>query len=119
MLRGLLGLAVLAAIDLAGEWMAKVTSAPLPGNVIGMLLLAALLALRVVPLRLVEGGADFLLKWLALLFVPAAVSVVRHGALLRGEIVDVTLVVVATTLVVVLVTGAVAERLVVKESTEK
>ena len=109
-LRIALGLAVLASIDLIGEWIAKATSAPIPGNVVGMLLLAALLLARVVPLKFVEEGADLLLKWLALLFVPAAVSVVRYWGLLRGELVGIVAVVVVTTVVVMLVTGVLAER---------
>lgn len=112
MLRGLVGLIVLAAIDLLGEAIAQVTHSPVPGNVIGMLLLTALLLARVVPLSLVERAADFLLEWLALLFVPAAVSVALHVDVLRGELLGVALVVVATTFVVLLVTGLVAERFV-------
>lgn len=110
LLRLLLGLGVLAAIDLAGEWIAKATSAPIPGNVLGMLVLAALLATRIVPLKLVEEGADLLLKWLALLFVPAAVSVVRHWSLVRGELAGIAIVIVTTTIAVLVVTGTIAER---------
>jgi holin-like protein len=109
-LRVIVGLGVLAAIDLCGEWIARATHAPIPGNVLGMLLLSALLFARIVPSKLVEGGADFLLKWLGLLFVPAAVSVVQHWALVRQEIVGIAIVVVATTMIVMLVTGVIAER---------
>jgi holin-like protein len=117
-LRVVLGLGALAAIDLLGEWIAKATSAPIPGNVLGMLLLAALLALRVVPLKLVEEGADLLLKWLALLFVPAAVSVARYWGLIRGELVGIAVVTVTTTILVMVVTGMIAERAARNESNE-
>jgi holin-like protein len=110
LLRVMLGLGVLAAIDLLGEWIAKATSAPIPGNVLGMLILATLLMTRIVPLKVVEAGADLLLKWLALLFVPAAVSVVRDGPLVRGELVGIATVVVTTTILVMIVTGTIAER---------
>jgi len=113
--RTLLGLTLLAAIDLGCEWAARRVHAPIPGNVLGMLLLALLLRTGVVPLRAVEAGADFLLKWLALLFVPAAVSVARYVGLFRGAIFGVVLVVVVTTALVLLVTGVAAQKLVERE----
>ena len=81
-------LAVLLLCQLAGEALAHGTGLPLPGPVLGMVLLLALLLWRdaapdlaPAPLRdgRVEGVANGLLGHLSLLFVPAGVGVV--GAL--------------------------------------
>lgn len=91
-------LAVLLLCQLAGEALAHGTGLPLPGPVLGMAFLLALLLLRdaapdLVPAPLrdgrVEGVANGLLGHLSLLFVPAGVGVVgaldvlgSHGAAL-------------------------------------
>jgi holin-like protein len=47
---------------------------PLPGNVLGMLLLFALLTTGIVPVKWIKEGADLLLKHLAFFFIPIAVG---------------------------------------------
>jgi holin-like protein len=82
-MQALRGLAVLLLCQSAGEAIARLTDAPLPGPVLGMLLL--LLALRWPALRApVQACADTLLQHLSLLFVPVAVGVMTHLALI-GE----------------------------------
>ncbi|OGA94854.1 MAG: murein hydrolase transporter LrgA [Burkholderiales bacterium RIFCSPHIGHO2_12_FULL_61_11] len=76
-LRGLTWLLVLQSL---GELIARGLSLPLPGPVIGMLLL--LVALRWTPVReSVALCADFLLSHLSLLFVPVGVGVMTHLSL--------------------------------------
>ncbi len=103
--------AILSAIALGSEWLSRRLALPLPGNVVGALLLLALLSVGAVRLSWVERGGDFLLRHLSLFFVPAAVGVLRHRATLRASIVELTIVIVSTTAVALLSTGLVAERL--------
>ena len=66
----------------AGEALARLAHLPLPGPVLGLLLLAALLAWP--PVRAPVGAAaDALLGHLSLLFVPVGVGVMTHLALLE------------------------------------
>jgi holin-like protein len=83
--RLLAGLAVIAALWGAGELAARTLRLPLPGSVVGMLLLTLLLQARLVPLALVEPAAALLTRWMALFFVPAGAAVVLHLALLRAH----------------------------------
>jgi putative effector of murein hydrolase LrgA (UPF0299 family) len=81
------GFALLLACQVAGEALSRSLSLPVPGPVLGLVLL--LCALRI-SARLgrpaLEAGAgpvaDGLLRHLALLFVPAGVGVVQHGGLI-------------------------------------
>ncbi|MGD8709651.1 MAG: CidA/LrgA family protein [Ectothiorhodospiraceae bacterium] len=71
-------IAVLLLFQLAGEVISRVLSLPLPGPVLGMLLLLAALMLRgtaPLPLRDTCRG---LLSHLSLLFVPAGVGIIAH-----------------------------------------
>ena len=80
---GLRGMAWLLVFQSIGELLARGLALPLPGPVIGMLLL--LLALRLPAVREpVAACAEFLLSHLSLLFVPVGVGVMTHMSLL-GE----------------------------------
>ncbi|MDA8477315.1 CidA/LrgA family protein [Citrobacter sp. Awk 4] len=55
---------------------------PLPANLVGMVLMLALIVCRVVPLKWVRAGAHWLLAEMLLFFVPAVVAVVNYTQLL-------------------------------------
>lgn len=74
----LLAFAVLVLFQLAGDFLARWLSLPLPGAVIGMVLLFVALVIRgnaPAPLRRVAGG---LLQHLMLLLIPIVAGVVLH-----------------------------------------
>ncbi|SMB92669.1 CidA/LrgA family protein [Deinococcus hopiensis] len=73
-----LGLGVLTAFAALGTALASGLHLPLPGSVLGMVLLWAALSLRLVRLEWVEGAGDGLLALLGLLFVPATVGAVDY-----------------------------------------
>ena len=71
-------IALVLGMQLAGEGIARLFGLGVPGPVIGLVLLAGLLAIAP-PLReLVRPLADTLLGHLSLLFVPAAVGLIQH-----------------------------------------
>ena len=79
--------AILALLvcQLLGEVIVRAAGIPIPGPVLGtLLMLAALAALREVPEEL-SGVAGVLLSHLSLLFVPAGVGVMLHLARIKGE----------------------------------
>jgi putative effector of murein hydrolase LrgA (UPF0299 family) len=71
------GFAILAGCLWLGEQLKARLALVLPGNILGLFILLALLALRVVPFRWVEGVARWLLWLLPLLFVPIFVLALR------------------------------------------
>ena len=81
----LMGLVVLVLLQLAGDWIARVVHLPIPGSVIGMVLLATGIHLGVIPRRLVRASAELLVRHLALLYVPAGVALILYVALVRRE----------------------------------
>ncbi len=83
---------------------------PLPANIVGMLLLLALIMLRVMPLAWVKAGANWLLAEMLLFFVPAVVAVINYADLLRVEGWRIMLVIMLSTLLVLAATGLVVER---------
>ena len=71
------GLALLLLLQAAGESLAHFARWPLPGPVLGLMLLLPLLAFA--PVRVpVAAAAEGLLAHLSLLFVPVGVGVITH-----------------------------------------
>lgn len=79
-MKPLQGLALLLLMQSAGEALSHFLQLPVPGPVVGMVLL--LLALRWAPVQqAIAPAAGFLLTHLSLLFVPVGVGVMTHLAL--------------------------------------
>jgi holin-like protein len=90
------GLAWLLLAQSAGEALVRLAGAPLPGPVLGLLLMLA--ALRWAPVqRHVGAAADALLAHLSLLFVPVGVGVMTHFALISQYGARMLLVIVVAT----------------------
>ncbi|MGY1707419.1 CidA/LrgA family protein [Geodermatophilus sp. SYSU D00697] len=104
-------LTLLLACQLAGEALARVTGLPVPGPILGLVLLFAGLALRGRPAPRLEESADGLLAHLSLLFVPAGVGVVQYLPLLASEWLAVSASVVGGAVVAIAVTGLVMRAL--------
>lgn len=83
----------------------------LPGNVIGMLLLTAALATRIIRVEQVRRAADTLLDNLALLFVPPGVGVMLYFGVLAESVVAISVAVVLSTVLVLVSVGTVTQLL--------
>ena len=104
-------LAALLSAQLIGEAVARGLALPIPGPVVGMLLLVAFLVVRrSVPASL-DGTSRGLLEHLSLLFVPAGVGVMRYLDVLAREWVAIAVTIVASTLLTMLVTAGVMRAL--------
>lgn len=87
--------------DLVSVWIGHA----LPGSIIGMLLLAALLGSGLIRLSWVEAGAGFLVRWMSLLFVPIGVGVVDQLDLLANSLGALLLTCVLGTVIIMAVAG--------------
>jgi holin-like protein len=91
--------------QLIGEAAARGLALPVPGPVLGMLLLFMLLRLQPQRLEQLAPTADGLLARLSLLFVPAGVGVMVYLPLLAGEGAVLLLTLILSTAVTIAVTG--------------
>jgi holin-like protein len=105
------GLAVLLVFQLAGELLTRLGNLPVPGPVVGMVLLVVALELGLpirTGLRAASGG---LLAHLSLLFVPAGVGIIQHLPRLSQEWPALGAALLVSTAATVAVTGWVSGRL--------
>lgn len=99
------GLAVLLIFQLVGEVAVQLSGLPIPGPVVGMMLLFVALRWRESLPDSLRATAETLLSHLSLLFVPAGVGIIQHGARLAEEWLALTIALVLSTLITVAVTA--------------
>jgi holin-like protein len=75
-----------------------------------MLLLTSLIELGVIPMSLVRGAAEMLVRHLALLYVPAGVAIISYVAVVRGGVAPIVAAGLASLVAVLLVIGLVVQR---------
>ena len=105
------GFAILLSLQMAGELLSTWLNLPLPGSVIGMILILASLKVGLIKLAWVTEAAELLLKNLSMLFVPAGVGVMVYFDLIKQQWLPLTVATIASTLAVLAVTGLTARAL--------
>ena len=110
-LRFLLQLGLLVVISLSGNKIALWTHLPIPGNVVGIILLYVLLNVGLIRLEHVQDAADFLLRHLVFFFIPVAVDLMNWGGVFYRYGLMLALAIVVSTILTFLGTGFIAQRL--------
>jgi holin-like protein len=103
--------AVLLVFQCLGEGLVFLLKLPIPGPVAGMLLLLAALVAWPRLHRVVESGANELLRHLSLLFLPAGVGIIAAAASGSGHWLAIAAAVVTSTLATLAVTALVMQAL--------
>jgi holin-like protein len=98
-------MAILLLCQLAGTVVQQALGLPVPGPVLGMVLLLAILAWRGGPSATLNSSAQGLLKYFGLLFVPAGVGVVTELHELRANALAIAIAIPVSTLLALGVTG--------------
>lgn len=102
---------LLLVYQLVGEVLVLVTGLPVPGPVVGMLLLFVSLAVRGGAPQWLRDTCQGMLAHLSLLFVPAGVGVLLHFQRLGAEWLPITVALVASTVLTIAVTALVMRAL--------
>ena len=112
-------LTLLLVCQLTGEVLARLAGLPIPGPVVGLVLLFAGLARRGRPAPALEENADRFLVHLSLLFVPAGVGVVQYLSLLTEEWLALGVSIAGSAIVAIAVTGLTMRVLSGRRGTER
>ena len=107
--RLLIELIALLAIYLLGCQLAVWLTLPIPGGVVGLGLLLATFASGLIKPAALQLGAGVLMAELLLFFIPALMSLLDYGGLLRNDGWRILLVIGLSTLAVMLVTAFTVE----------
>lgn len=105
------GLVIILSFQLVGEVASRGLGLPVPGPVIGLLLLVAACAIRPALAEKLRPVVQMLLSHLSLFFVPAGVGVVAQLGVLRDNAVALGMAILLSTLAAI-IAGALAFRVV-------
>ncbi len=98
-----------------GELVVWLTGITIPSSIIGMLLLAALLQMKVIKLEWVKGMSDFLISNMGFFFVPPGVALMLYLDLIKAEFLPIAVATVVSTVLVLIVTGWTHQKIKVKD----
>jgi holin-like protein len=88
---------------------------PVPGSILGIVLLFALLQLKIIKLEWVDLGSKWLLAEMLLFFIPPVVGVMEYKELMLANGLRIALAILLSILCVMVVTGFLAEKLSTQE----
>ena len=98
-------ISLILAFQVIGELISRFTGIPVPGPVIGMMLMLFAFFLKDDLIDRIRPTAGGLLSNLSLLFVPAGVGIIHYGDLYIEEGLGIAAVLVFSTLIAMLVTA--------------
>lgn len=108
-------LAVILSISFVAELMETLIPLPVSASIYGLVMLLLGLLTGLVPLKAVEGAADFLVEAMPILFIPATVGIMTSAEALKEMLLPLTVVIVVSTILIMAVTGRVSQRIIRKE----
>ncbi|MFP7168846.1 CidA/LrgA family holin-like protein [Terribacillus sp. 7520-G] len=108
-IRIIIQVAILSVFSVAGTMVHNLLHIPLPGSIIGLILLLICLSCKWIPVSLISDGAGFLLAILPLLFIPAMVGIMDYPSFFSIHGAILTAVVIASTVITIITAGAVSQ----------
>ena len=84
---------------------------PIPGTVLGLILLFLALALGIVKTEMIEDICEVLISHMSFLFIPAGVGLMTSFEILKGKVISFSVITVVSTFVVWIVTAYVVKLL--------
>ncbi|GMQ62980.1 CidA/LrgA family protein [Vallitalea maricola] len=101
---------IIIGIFLIGEILNKLCHIPVPGNILGMLILFVLLSLNIIKVETIKEVSDFLLSHLAFFFIPPGVALISSLDTLSNIWISFLFIVILTTIIVMSVTGLTVQK---------
>lgn len=110
---------IIILVSLAGEALRALIPLPVPGSVYGLVLMLVLLMSGILKVEQVKGAASFLIEIMPVMFIPPAMGLMDTWDLLKPVVVPVAVIAVATTVLIMGVTGRVVQRVLRREEGKK
>ncbi|NJE11278.1 CidA/LrgA family protein [Thermococcus sp. MAR1] len=105
------GLAIIFGFYALGELISSYLKVPIPGSVLGMLLLLGALLSGNVKEEWVEGEAELFVRNMSIMFIPPGVGIVAYITLIRSQATPIFVSLVLSFLVTLVVTAKTVELL--------
>lgn len=97
-------LMIILFVYLLGSLIQSAFNLPIPGTVLGLILLFIALYTKIIKIHMIEDICNTLISHMAFLFVPAGVGLMTSFNLLQGKVIQFAIIVFVSTVVVWVVT---------------
>ncbi|WP_082232175.1 CidA/LrgA family protein [Halobacillus massiliensis] len=108
-IRIVLQISIFYLFYLIGEGLGELLNLPIPGSIIGLILLFCCLSFNLFSVRWIEEGSIFMLSFLPLFFIPATVGVMKYPSFLSLNGIFLVIIVSVSTLLTMAAAGKVSE----------
>ena len=96
---------IILVINFAGVIIQNIFNLPLPGTILGMLILFVLLWTKVLKVESIEKVCDYLILNMIIFFLPPAVELLEYMTLLKTGFFKIIILLIVTTVITMIVTG--------------
>lgn len=103
------GMAIIFGFYALGEFISSTLRLPIPGSVVGMLLLLLALFSGGIQIEWVESEAELFVKNMSIFFVPPGVGIVTYLTLIESQLLPISLALVVSFTVTLLITAKIVE----------
>ena len=110
---------IILSVTLAGEGLNYIIPLPIPASIYGMAIMLACLCLKIIKVSDVKETADFLLETMPIMFIPAAAGLITTMDILENNFLAYAVAAVISTLIVMAVSGGVAQIIIKRKGGEK
>ena len=100
---------IIFGIYLIGDLISKFLKLPIPGNILGMIILLILLCTKVIKIEQIETISNFILDHLAFFFIPAGVGLMSSIGIIKDTWIKLIIVCIVTTIIVIGSTGTIVQ----------
>ena len=100
---------IILGIYLLGELLASSLNLPIPGNILGMIILFILLCTNIVKVDNINTITNFLLDHLAFFFIPAGVGLMSSIGIIKSTWLQLLIVCLSTTTIIIVSTGIIVQ----------
>ncbi len=102
-------LMIILGAYLLGVVLQSVLSLPIPGTVLGLIILFLGLYSGIIKVEMIEDMCEILISHMSFLFIPAGVGLITSFSLLNGKIIAFSLIILISTVIVWVVTAYVVK----------
>lgn len=118
-IRTIAQIGIITIYYLLGLAIVEVTDIIIPGSIIGLLLLWLSLYFKLIKVKHIQKGANLMLAFLTLFFIPSTVAVINYPELLTKTGAILIIGVIVSTLFTIIVTGKVSQYIEGREMGER
>jgi holin-like protein len=100
---------IILVIYLFGELLSSLLHLPIPGNILGMIILFIMLYTKVIKVDDISNVTNFFLDHLSFFFIPAGVGLMTSLGVIKSTWWQLLVVCLSTTIIIIAVTGIIVQ----------